>query len=152
MKQKTITTDKATLLVVEFPEGAEIESALFVNNYGRYIRWWNKGKDYLVDLPDDEGNWQLLGRLPDITEEQWKCVVDFHDKPEGYFRNYIYHTIQAPHIWKKSATDSGISLLQANEIYFENPIPPFKECFEDFKESQSKVWDKERCYIFIKVD
>lgn len=124
LKTKTIKTDKATLLVVECP------------------------KTYSL-FHDDE--WNLIGRLPDITEEDAKLIVDeYDDYGVTLYQNYA--TTSMRYFDEQiTAIDSLHSLLQANEIYFENPIPPFIERLEDFKEAQSKVWDKERTYLFKKI-
>lgn len=136
MKQKTIKTDKGTLLVCEFPEYYRVyhraNGTIFCSN----VR--NKNAKPVWDSL--EGNWQLLGRLSEITEEQSSKVVPTMPIQKGKTKRYI------------TAKEAVHSLLQANEVYFENPIPPFIERLEDFKEAQSKVWDKEHTYLFIKVD
>lgn len=99
MKTKEITTSKATILVVDLP----VESINPVASMGylifrepNYSNWvtddilmnpiklveyeekHDSSKDYKdatpVKIPD--GNWQHLGQLSDIIEEQWKDIVD----------------------------------------------------------------------------
>ncbi|MFD2594727.1 hypothetical protein [Sphingobacterium griseoflavum] len=119
MKQVTITTGKATIVVVDLPIGSEIESAIFINNFGRYIRFWSKGKDYLIDLPE-EWNLYHAGHPSQLTEEDWKGIVGtVKDTPHGdtvqlvdRFENYAKHG----YLSCNSATESGLSLLKDNEV------------------------------------
>lgn len=159
MKQKVIKTDKSTLLVIEVSEVTR-NVVLFTNEIGYYA----DGKNKYTKLP--QGNWQLLGRLPDITENEWKVVVDDYDNGYFYYPDGYKDTCD-------TATESGLSLLQANEVYFDNPFGDepkitsgeyddngfgdidkyqFKRDLKSWQEAQSKVWDKERTYLFIKVD
>lgn len=173
MKQKTLTTDKATLLVVEMPRGVKnvrVNNARGIFGYTdkiNIVRW--EALEF--------GNWQLLGRLPDITEEGISKVADsitFEDEEFGNYtkyRNYAAKTI-SPHgklFEPISAIDAFYTLLQASEVYFENtlgklhPTHPaytgqgitveeWLEKCKKWQEAQSKVWDKERTYLFIKVE
>lgn len=177
MKQKTITTDKATLLVVEMREG--------ITEIGN--------TDKRISIPDRKGghhfvygNWQLLGRLPEITEEQADKVVDEYTYNTGEIDGYYDYE-------NDTQTDCPIeslnSLMYTNEVYFENKygderppnlpvdadpytskkgyikfreerkhLPPsdlmvsYEAYCMSWQESQSKVWDKERTFLFIKVD
>lgn len=168
MKKKTITTNKATLLVVEMPEGAKphnsyCDAILYTLPTG-YVE-----TEYPVES-DGSWEWQLLGRLPDITEEQSDKLVERHymDGCRSYdiYRDYRLNSEDGR--WIDNSLESLSSLLQANEVYFE--YDPY-DCsnyfceggkidvgYGDFmtcsycEEAQSKVWDKERCYLFIKVD
>lgn len=155
MKQKTITTDKATLLVVEVPEGAHSVRVCKHIRDGIHYLLYDGGINtaYKEYLPD--GNWQLIGRIPDITEEQAERIVSSRIKGGGLIS---YPKQKCFKDYKNGGYPKGLTslyslktLLQANEVYFENPIPPFIERLEDFKEAQSKVWDKERTYLFKKV-
>lgn len=167
MKTKTIKTDKAEVLVCELPEGIDdIDNDVFVNNFGNHIRYWDKGKDYLIDLPD--GNWQLLGRLPDITEYKADQVV-VKSNHTGLYAHYVKYIPVNTYCYKESA-DSLYSLLRSNDIYFDNPFGKEPDSRNEFyrdalgitsnywsdllewQEAQSKVWDKERTYLFIKTD
>lgn len=172
LKTKTIKTDKATVLVVELPEGITE-----VTNTGKRLAIPDrKGGHHFF-----EGNWQLLGRLLDITEDQKEKFVG------RYFNNY--HVQQKLHqeprndmFWVRypngnnkffNTKDECYShaidmefkhLLQLNKIYFENILGRSPNArdedagsekeFEQIRwnEAQSKVFDKERTYIFIKED
>lgn len=155
MKQKTIKIEKGTLLVVEPPE-----EAINIYIHQDFIHYETFGL-HKFRLPD--GSWQLLGKLLEITEEQAEDIVDSPlieppFRPFGSTLTYPSSKVWCDYTkggcwWAEitTALDSLHTLLQANEIYFENPIPPFIERLEDFKEAQSKVWDKERTFLFIKV-
>ena len=158
LKTKTITTEKATLLVVELPKGANRLKA-FNDKDRPYISYFVGVETKRHYLPD--GNWQLLGRLPDIKEDQASKVVvkSIHT---GLYAHYVNGIPVNTYCYKESS-DSLYSLLQSKEVYFENPLPkpktaPYQDAnfdideVNDWHESQSKVWDKDRCYLFIKVD
>lgn len=159
LKTKTITTDKATVLVVELPEGAyypnicQLPPSIGVN-YFLYENGVNTPYKESLDIP--KGNWQLIGRMPDITEEQAHSIVDkeFNEMTdEWFYRNY-----SQDYDYNYTVGESLYSLLQANEVYFENRKPWEKDVLQRNidnmldKESQSKVFDKERTFLFIKVD
>ena len=156
MKQKIIKTDKATLLVCELLETVEV-----------------------ADIRSIEARYscKLINKLPDITEEQADGAVEkvvFEYEEFGDIIKYRDYT--AIPIGKHNkryapitALNSLSSLLQANEVYFENPlgklhpthpsytgegttVEEWLEKCKKWQEAQSKVWDKELTYLFIKVD
>lgn len=112
---KQIQTTKATILVVDVPEGAqslldfEIVTNQSVIPYGKqlgypdgnYKSFPNHG---YVDLP--AGNWKLLGRANELTEKQLKQI----------FPNVIVGHRQC-----------FVELLSANGIVLSNPYSNF-EC------------------------
>lgn len=192
MKQKTIKIDKATLLAVELPEGAycpnicQLPPSIGVN-YFLYENGVNTPYKESLDIP--KGNWQLLGRVPDIMEEQWGGIVEDASYKYPYEFTRKYENYDEGDFDFNCSSESALSLLRANEIYFENKYgdrrPPnlpidadpytSKEGYIKFREerkhlphgdlmvsyeaycmawqeAQSKVWDKERTYLFIKVD
>ena len=163
LKTKTIKTDKATLLLVEMPEGAKfirIETNQAVVPYGQEVNYEvpatkeSYGYEETEGFALPEGNWQLLGRIPVITEEQADKVID-KSIHTGLYAHYVNGIPVNIYCYKESS-DSLYSLLQANDIYFENPykdpglIPSYE--LDVYREAQPKVWDKERTYLFIKVD
>lgn len=181
MKQKTIRTDKATVLVVELPEGAinpvvsmgYITARVPNHSYGipTHDIWdYKKNEEYMAKYDpskeyDDwaknlhvEGNWQLLGRLPEVTEEQWKQVVEEWRMPFPDGRCDVFYKDYVEDVFTEDLpSESALTLLQANEVYFENRNPWEKDVLQRNidnmldKESQSKVWDKERCFLFLKI-
>ena len=193
MKQKTITTGVCELLLVELPEGAKnirIETNQLIIPYPKMILYEIPATEESYEYEETEGfdlpqgNWKLLGRLPDITEEQASKVVvkSIHT---GLYAHYVNGIPVNTYCYKESL-DSLYSLIQANEVYFENKetnpqkynealesegiingwekkrynelrqnlakIPTFKQQMKIWHEAQSKVWDKERTYLFKKVD
>lgn len=131
MKTKEITTRKATILVVYLPEGA---TGLIVNDGNIIV-----AIKYLaaMDIKIPDGNWQHLGQLSDITEEQWKDVVEdskcFVTDEIGYI-DYLNDDQLCP-----LAKKSGLSLLKANGVLLENTITkPVKYKGDDFFKHQAK--------------
>lgn len=168
MKNKTIVTDKSTLLVVELPQGAYYPNICQLPpyigvNYFLYENGVNTPYKEPLDIP--KGNWQLLSRLPDITGEQASKVVDSHYVCEPWEQQGVWsykdYCSENTYVWE--IYKSLYSLLQVNEVYFENSLGDFdsfdklvfnhsKDRLREWQEAQSKVWDKERCYLLIKVD
>lgn len=175
MKQKIIKTDKATVLVVEVSEVTRNVVLFGDDEIGYYADGINK----YTKLP--KGNWQLLGRLPEMTQEQSFSIVDSYEVSHNIdltvtlaFKDYV-NGIECDDpencdcdYWDEypfdSPLDSLSSLLQANGFLFDagNTYIPYElgsmsatehlERTLDVLDRKSKVWDKERCYLFIKVD
>lgn len=150
MKTKTITTSSCTLLVCELDKFTDVDCPIEIHG-NKLVSSQSKGLVInTTKLP--EGNWQLLGRLPEITEDQAGKIVDSvaYDESRTLYSNYVNKR------WTAFALNSIFSLLQANEVYFENPIViidgTIKENNITWLKAQGKVWDKERTYLFIKVD
>lgn len=143
-KQVTITTDKATIVVVDFPreKGKAMAAALLCNpNFGK--------KEFSGYSP--------LGQVDEITEDVWKGIVDDPftkgigqyiepDDKTGWiskerrmgvcweklthvsYRDYtlIPDNISFGDLFPfKSATESGLSLLKANGVILDNPEKPY---------------------------
>lgn len=103
MKTKEITTIKATILVLDMSGMTHAE-----------INTSTVSKDI----------WHYLGQLSDITEEQWKQVVDDHDDGYFYYPDGYKDTCD-------TAKESGLSLLKANGVILENDMP-----FPDMNDSK----------------
>ncbi|SUJ18977.1 Uncharacterised protein [Sphingobacterium spiritivorum] len=147
MKQKQITTGKATIVVVDAPHG-------------------NIPHSNLLDFPD--GSWSHLGPLSQVTEDQWKEIVD---QVITSYQDYTDNTV-VPTFSLFSSTESGLSLLRANGVLLENPLGVWNgpdgrpQTFPDGAQFNSaielynfqKKWDKAQSevwknpYIFIKVN
>lgn len=123
-------------LFVEVPKDAELIGRMDDDfwSYSSKSQGWGK-------FPL-KGNWQLIAPLSEMNEELWKGVVD--EKPtlinedltkSYYFRNYLYNNIQAPHIWKKSATESAESLLKSLDIMVVNPCGEKPKFLYEFGEN-----------------
>lgn len=106
-KIKLIDTDKCKLLAVMVPE------------YG-----WDFRVDYgnrvvlsfaCINEPDaiklPEGNWQILGLSTELTEEQWSEIVKYVGLPWCAYKDYRSNSN-----WFSTAKESGLSLLEANQI------------------------------------
>lgn len=70
-----------------------------------------------------EGNWRILGKANELTEEQWKEVLSDHRIGSGiYFLGYDnFQDI----VYTDTATESGASLLKLHQL--ENPLILIKE-------------------------
>ena len=166
MKQQIIELKKK-LLLVELPEGAKdieisvLGDIMYRHKLGLDILWQSNGSEVK----------NLVGKLTDITEEQFRQWVDkFHD---GYYRDYKEKISFSPDadtdIFFLSAKESFFSKLQAEGIYFENRMPkPTKEKYaysrgiwtwdegkfhynnelKIYKAIQEKVWNRGNTYIF----
>jgi hypothetical protein len=164
MKQVTITTCKSTIVVVDLPKDAFNVKCISFPPYGIiYTSYVGKSKRGLCIKTDSP--FERLGSPSQVTEEQWKGIVDFHDKPDGYYRDYLYHTIKAPHIWKTTATESGLSLLKANGVVLDNPIGTkprwdelapseyphdYLEHLQRWQQAQEQVWSNPQIFIKLK--
>lgn len=69
MKKLEIKTEKATLLVVDLDKGAKPK----IYHNGIWCDFDNNDASY-TSLPSD--NYKHLGKVSEITEEEWKVVVD----------------------------------------------------------------------------
>lgn len=114
--------ERVTLLAVKVPDGAynfEVtnspDGSLSMLEFYSDEAW-----DQYIDLP--KGNWQLLGTPDQITEDVWSGIVEAR---WDYYKNYLtpkdgnvgnYNRLVC-----KTATESAISFLEANEVYAINP-------------------------------
>ncbi|MGJ1369557.1 hypothetical protein [Sphingobacterium spiritivorum] len=168
MKTIEITTGKATIVVVDMPEecfvsqisigGGLIETAIgFPDGSYRGINKFNQ-------------NLKELGPLSQVTEDQWKEIVD-QSLHTGLHPHYV-NGINPPNAYcYQNATESGLSLLRANGVVLENALGTWNgsdrrpQTFPDGAQFNSaielynfqKKWDKHQSevwknpYIFIKV-
>lgn len=157
MKQQIIELKKK-LLLVELPEGYVVVS-VFPSK--RTLTMWNENGQYITEKLDFDVN--EIGKLTDITESQFAEWVEAYTSLENRFRNY---TVPAYiEFLMKTAKESFFSKLQADEIYFENPlgkkphlgmfieqkgncVKDYDKAFNEWQEAQQKVWDINRCWIF----
>lgn len=130
---KIITTNVAELLCVKVPENSYRH--LFTNIHGDndlvfYIK--NEFPKF-VTLPD--GNYQLLGIAHGLTEEVWREILP----PILGWSKTLYYNHQSKCSDYRDivdsafdkATESGLSLLRANEVYDVNPFEE-KPCEKDY--------------------
>jgi len=155
MKQQILNLKKK-LLIVELPEGAS------------NIRAYNGSIHYDI-LINTEAPTNLLakvknliGKLTDITEEQFKEWVESFGQ-NGYM-NYLSGS-QYSELLKSTAKESFFSYLEKEGIYFENLLPrpadvlekiellPFPspvgyQMQKEWQEAEQKVWNEDLIYIF----
>lgn len=153
MKTKEIKTSISTILVVDLPEGTEV-----VSTDSTYISYNSKSLFGQIKAP--EGRWQHLRQLTDITEEQWREIVDTSGHP--FYKDFTEGGFGAV----CTASESGISLLKANGVILENPEGSRPECDCNYtcgdadryncgmdhhlwQQAQEQVWSNP--HIFIKI-
>ncbi len=130
----SIKTNGITILLVEVPEDAT-----------RFVTDW---KFLIVDIfsptqkmiPIPEGQYQILGKSTELSEEQMKEILPIY---EGAIRGYRIYT-QRPDLLTKDIQESYLSLLEANGIVDRNPISDEQKNVDRFwqvewQEAQSKV-------------
>ncbi|MGJ1499641.1 hypothetical protein ACR79R_20175 [Sphingobacterium spiritivorum] len=174
MKQKQITTGKATIVVVDMPGNTYYElDPQFI--YKEIII--NQQNGLIVSkykLDNDMSGYNCLGSLSQVTEDQWKEIVDSKIvlnevllPKRKVWCNYLENRYSIDF----SPCKSGLSLLRANGVLLENPLGTWNgpdgrpQTFPDGAQFNSvielynfqKKWDKAQSevwknpYIFIKV-
>lgn len=86
-------TTKAKILLMEVPiDTQDYDKEILKLRDDSHIRYWEDGKDYLIDLP--QGNWTILNTLDEVTEDEAERLVD-SVKVKGWkgnvFKNYRNH-------------------------------------------------------------
>lgn len=120
--QVKIKTEKGEFLAVKVPDEAE---DFIVDEDGLNMFQNPPHSDMTlgnIELPP--GNWQLIGACKELTDEQWKGVVDeVSSWGKTYFKNYggKYSYNES-----MSSAESGMTLLLLNNVYFTNPFPSGK--------------------------
>lgn len=108
---KHINTGIAELIAVKVPDGTYGFSTERRTGNRMHLTWleerllYPKGSLEILDATElPKGDWSLLGIAHDLTEEVWESVLP-----------------KARMLYFDTATESGLSLLEANEIYAVNP-------------------------------
>lgn len=112
------------LAVAGLPSDAVAMFTGFIGDELEYIRM-DIPLHSIIKIP--EGNWRILGKANELTEEQWKEVVpEIHkgayvncDKKTRSWKDYNWD------FYTDTATESGASLLKFHEL--ENPLILIKE-------------------------
>lgn len=122
IKTKIIETPKARVLVADMP--------IRTNDYSTALpgcvtyAYWDNGERKGGSVVIPPGNWQLLGKLSEITEEQWKRIVGsvsiLKDKSDERYMNYRFSDEIAYGDCFRTATESGLSLIES-EVCLKNP-------------------------------
>ena len=154
MKPTLITLPIPNVLLVVLPEGVkDYDKDVFIIKSGPYVRLWNQfGKDELIDLP--AGNWQIVGRLSEVTEADAQELVD-KVMGDQHFQNYSYKSVAER--WVKTAIESLESAILAENYYLDsNPYQILKTMNGEgitesgqvaYEEAQSRVLSRERTLI-----
>lgn len=118
---QTLTLDLPTpvLLVWGLPEDAKVTD----NNTISY-RLPKCGVMHYTHLP--EGNWQLIGKLSELTEEQYEGLVEV-DK-ENWWKDYMEKDPEYYPFVFVDAEGSFYSAIEAEGYHVENPIPKPTPC------------------------
>ena len=148
MKQQIIELKKK-LLLVELPEGAN--RLQIFHDIGRpYISYFHK--DGSTDRFYLEEDVKVIGKPTDITEQQFEEWVDTNGIT-GYY-NYVKGACCC-----NTAKESFFSKLEAEEIYFSNPIQKpgatdhkgmkdLNKRLDKYYEAEKKVWNRNNTYVF----
>lgn len=130
---KQINTGVAELLLVKVPDDAQ--GFRICNGPNYWISYMHSiqlhehinhymGELELVEIP--KGNYELLGIAHELTEKVWATIVEHTGFHMGLPTYKDYGTTDLPY-YGTSATESGLSLLRANEVFNKNPygIDPY---------------------------
>jgi hypothetical protein len=152
MKQQILNLKKK-LLLVELPEGA------ITNN--RYVAT-------ICQVPKDTCN--LIGKLTDITEQQFADFVSMHKSSNDTWRYANYKNLSGQ--WFDTAKESFFSYLEANGVLFKNHLgdkpvrmvpfmgkgrytihqsdllDEYHKSLKRWQEAEQKVWNRGQTYLF----
>lgn len=115
-----------SIAVTGLPEGAydfeikqmgEFFDHHYILTYKTPFGWKTFGKRYFDWNTRSEKPLTILGRANELTEEQWREMVERHDLYEGE----LYYNYEGD-IFFTSATPSGHSLLKSKGLHVENPF------------------------------
>ena len=142
-----IKTNGITILFVEVPEGAT-----------RFVTDW---KFLIVDIfsptqkmiPIPEGQYQILGKSTELSEEQMKEILPIY---EGAIRGYRIYT-QRPDLLTKDIRESYLSLLEANGIVDRNSAshpsdidPTNRSHYDKIEQEWQQAQSKVKHYLVLK--
>lgn len=170
MKQNSFTLNNKELLLVELPEGAKDIDIHYNSDLKIHQLFWRaefmgmKDVGALRDLPD--GEWKLIGKLPEVTEEQYHELVHFFIYEDEIAKENIYRDYSELGFYD-TAKESFFSALTASGIFFKNPLPDPEltmrqgngsvyygasdEEFEEYAKMEEKVFNIQNTYLFEKV-
>jgi len=109
---KTLELNGREILAVEVPEGSYLPD-IYEDKGKNYIDYWHNVHEYSqIELPS--GNWQILGRPSEITEDVARGLVSWFEL-EGQlgYRDYSHDDPRFPF---RTATESLLSWCKANGI------------------------------------
>ena len=167
MKQKIIETQKGKFLIVDLPDKSQRvhitvsgKLAFFIYNELEGSLPVVKNFPFKIEQP--------IGFIKDLTEEDWLNIIDVHTfyepwtqyPPEDMYFDYNKDAYQ----WSPfSATESGHTLLQVNDVLLKNPIPEPEfmdggpdgggydsNWIRDYEEAEEKVF--RNAYLFRLIE
>lgn len=117
---KQINTGVAELLLVKVPDDAH---DIDYRNGVKLLSWLTKHSSSYegIDFYEPEYDCELLGIAHELTEEVWDTLVESPIDISGGIS--VYHDYTETILCCVTATESGLSLLRANEVYAVNPYP-----------------------------
>lgn len=138
MKIKThiLSTSKARVLVADMPM-----DAFGIAIYDGDINWMDSNGHRIEEVPN--GNWQLLGKIESITEEQWKGIVDI-DYAGGYIGGSELNSKREKTAWIEvfsTASEAGLSLIES-EVCLKNPHGNEKQFYYGEQGMTNEEFDK----------
>jgi hypothetical protein len=161
MRQQILNLKKK-LLIVELPERSQFVSVEGDELYytAPFLGMSEIGHFTKLNFPV-----KLIGKLTEITEEQFADFISskwmLTTNSDNVLRYKDYMAVFDPYN-KKTAKESFFSYLEANGVYFENPLDWEKKAYflkdsenswghDDLKrwqEAEGKVLNLNTCYIF----
>lgn len=109
-------------------------------------------------IMNEHGMAEILGKLTDITEEQFAEWVECFGI--GRWRNYLIESQYIEYL-KPTAKESFFSYLESQGVYFSNPLGKKPDgtpilfsqrngALEllEWQEAEQKVWNKNLIYVF----
>jgi hypothetical protein len=151
MKQITITTSKATIIVCRLPENAYAIQVLNPMDLKPIIGWTDKVTLTLTPeyygLP--EGRWQLLGKASELTGNMYGNIVE-----PSKFYTHMWMNYEKPDSSHRSdqcrtVAESFSSLLSANGVLLSNPLgsePQFGDYALNLVTEDDVTYDHESFY------
>lgn len=113
---QTLTLDKLptpALLVWGLPN---LDREKLLSSPEKIVSYIRGGGNEFIDL---KGNWQLIGKLPEVTEDQYSKLVEKCGKSQFVdhvlFRGHLHNCVD-------TAKESFFSKLASENIYFSNPL------------------------------
>lgn len=139
MKTLELNLPTAVLLVWGLPEATDFDAPFeAIEHKGGCYLVYSQHSGHIITrdlLPD--GNWQLIGKLTELTEEQAQTIV-FRSRI-GKYKDYKPTTVSKEtdpiglinallEMSKDTALQSFHSAIEAEGYYVENPIPKPTPC------------------------
>lgn len=154
MKQFEILDGKA--VVLELPVGAHgihLSKDVVLYRLAFWVDAYMERKSHPLNAWLPPGNWQILDRLSELTEEKAAGLVELPQY--GHYFNYAYEN--PAHKWLRTARESLESAIRSQGYYLDvNPhrdpgLIPSAE-LQAYREAQSRVLSRKRCLILRRME